>query len=156
MTWCPWCLIYMYMMYLVLNFNNGAMSSRLVFIHYRIYLSFLCPLLINAWNANLGLRFASPKRSSADAGGTFYKHSIRAFKFEKMEDANNLYLFKLYWAMLAIMRLPPPVYIPYLLKLYCAMSAIKRLSPTTCAILPKASPAAHRRIGLVLLRAPCN
>lgn len=42
----------------------------------------------------------------------------------------------------------------YLSKLYCAILAMKVASPTTCAILPRASPAAQRRMGLGLSRAP--
>ena len=42
----------------------------------------------------------------------------------------------------------------YLSKLYWAISAMYLLSPTTCAIRPRASPAAHRRIGFTLLNAP--
>ncbi|KAK2175421.1 hypothetical protein NP493_734g02033 [Ridgeia piscesae] len=41
-------------------------------------------------------------------------------------------------------------------QLYWAISAMKRASPTTWAIRPSASPAAQRRIGLELPRAPYN
>jgi len=43
---------------------------------------------------------------------------------------------------------------PYLSKLYWAILAMKVASPTTWAILPRASPAAQRRMGLGLSRAP--
>lgn len=43
---------------------------------------------------------------------------------------------------------------PYLSKLVCAILAMKVASPTTWAILPRASPAAQRRIGLGLSNAP--
>lgn len=39
-------------------------------------------------------------------------------------------------------------------KLVCAILAMKVASPTTCAILPRASPAAQRRMGLGLSSAP--
>lgn len=42
----------------------------------------------------------------------------------------------------------------YLSKLYWAILAMKVASPTTWAILPRASPAAHLRIGFGLSRAP--
>lgn len=42
----------------------------------------------------------------------------------------------------------------YLSKLVCAIRAMKVASPTTWAILPRASPAAQRRIGLGLSNAP--
>lgn len=42
----------------------------------------------------------------------------------------------------------------YLSKLYWAIRAMKVASPTTWAILPRASPAAHLRIGLGLSSAP--
>lgn len=42
----------------------------------------------------------------------------------------------------------------YLSKLYWAILAMKDASPTTWAILPRASPAAHLKIGLGLSRAP--
>ena len=42
----------------------------------------------------------------------------------------------------------------YLSKLVCAILAMKVASPTTWAILPRASPAAQRRMGLGLSIAP--
>lgn len=42
----------------------------------------------------------------------------------------------------------------HLSKLYWAILAIKVASPTTWAILPRASPAAHRKMGFGLSRAP--
>ncbi len=42
----------------------------------------------------------------------------------------------------------------YLSKLCCAILAMNEASPTTCAIRPRASPAAQRRIGLGLSSAP--
>lgn len=41
-------------------------------------------------------------------------------------------------------------------KLYCAISVMNLLSLTTCTIRPRASPAAQRRIGFRLPRAPYN
>ena len=52
----------------------------------------------------------------------------------------------------------PPWYLPrtYLSKHICAVCAMNVLSPPTCAILPRASPAEHLRMGLALFNAPCN
>lgn len=49
---------------------------------------------------------------------------------------------------------PPQISDSYLSKLVCAIRAMKVASPTTWAILPRASPAAQRRMWLGLSNAP--